>query len=294
MTELERRRQALEKVRAKHPEIRDEIRLNELAEQYLKRQSRFTTGAFLLFPPAAYILVLRRVDQKHVILCFFLVMYAVTALALLVPWLKKRRREISGALEAPVTLSRANLSEQMKSSGNSVLLPVFVMLLLALVWWMSKQNGNPDTLQTWLLIWGVGSAIPWLLWFLVEMQKKKKNRELDGELASGELRVVCDSLADKEAVDVSTGKNSVYHYFFYFRKTGDEGCRKLQVGADAYKNARLGEEYYLIYLNGRLLRAFPKAQYRLDMELTQLIGDDPDSVGETHLSGFEEHRAPET
>ena len=185
-----------------------------------------------------------------------------------------------------IALSRESLLEafQRKRGPDAaeIIAPATALILLAL------GLKNPESLLICILL-SVCCVAGCVFLLSVRRREKKDNASCLEAIRNGQMFLVKNRVTDKESSGGSSDANDM-HYVLFFHRTSKEGRRRFEVDRQEYLCAAEGDEYYLLYLNDRLVRVFPCYKYRLEEDLKPFLVKDTEVVGWPQVSEYELYR----
>lgn len=187
-----------------------------------------------------------------------------------------------------IALSRKSLLEafQRKRGPDAaeIIAPATALILLAL------GLKNPESLLICILL-SVCCVAGCVFLLSVRRREKKNNASCLEAIRNGQMFLVKNRVTDKETQNTSTAEMiNAASYFLFFHRTSKEGRRRFEVDRQEYLCAAEGDEYYLLYLNERLVRVFPCYKYRLEEDLKPYLVKDKESIGWPQMSEYEQYR----
>lgn len=185
-----------------------------------------------------------------------------------------------------IALSRESLLEafQRKRGPDAaeIIAPATALILLAL------GLKNPESLLICILL-SVCCVAGCVFLLSVRRREKKDNASCLEAIRNGQMFLVKNRVTDKESSGGSSDANDM-HYVLFFHRTSKEGRRRFEVDRQEYLCAAEGDEYYLLYLNDRLVRVFPCYKYRLEEDLKPYLVKDKESIGWPQVSEYKQYR----
>ena len=190
-----------------------------------------------------------------------------------------------------IILSKEKLVSEFRQKRNSDTTAVAVgSAVVALVFLILGLN-NPENSSICILL-SICCMVAFVFTQFVKRQREQENASYVEAVRNGEMFLIQNQVTGKESSNTSSGDSPAASakYMLFFHKTPNEGRRSIEVDRQEYLCASEGDKYYLLYLNGKLVRVFPCYKYSLNTEMKSFLVTDKAVVGSPTVSEYEQYQ----
>ena len=190
-----------------------------------------------------------------------------------------------------IILSKEKLVEELRQKQNSDATAVAVGSAVVALTLLILGLKNPETSSICILL-SICCMVAFVFSLFVKRQREEENASYVEAVRNGQMYLIQNRVTGKESSDTSSGESSAASakYMLFFHKTPNEGRRSIEVDRQEYLCAYEGDKYYLLYLNGKLVRVFPCYKYSLNTEMKSFLVTDKAVVGSSSVSEYEQYK----